>query len=77
MAEEFSTDMMILFSFFLRFSSLLYCKMILISLAYVNTSQCWLLAIKINKLGNFLVILRLGLCASTAGGTGSIPGWGN
>ena len=34
------------------------------------------LAIKINKLGDFLVIQRLGLCVSIAGGTGSIPGWG-
>ena len=77
MVGKFSTDMMIPFSLFLRLRKLsIILQNILISLAYVNTSQCWLLAIKINKLGNFLVIQRLGLCASSAGGTGSIPGWG-
>ena len=31
---------------------------------------------KSNKKGNSLEVQWLGLCASTAGGTGSIPGWG-
>ena len=30
-----------------------------------------------NRKGNSLVVQWLGLRASTAGGTGSIPGWGN
>ena len=28
------------------------------------------------RIGNSLVVQWLGLCVSTAGGTGSIPGWG-
>ena len=29
-----------------------------------------------NQVGNSLAVQWLGFCASTAGGTGSIPGWG-
>ena len=48
---------------------------------HITSGTIWIhllavLIIKKTKCGTSLVVQWLRLCASTAGGTGSIPGWG-